>query len=109
METLDGRGGTVPAGQEERIPAMNAPEYRQPGPVFWFGPLAKGGAQSITFTPTYLHGSPAHVTICGRMTPPSQGPLTPEEAARLYKLADDMVENDPYSRALLKEPKALPE
>jgi hypothetical protein len=61
--------------------------------------------------PSYTHGSLGQVVICGRVSPPEQQaqPLyTPQERQRLNKLADDMMANGPYSRALLDEPKVLP-
>ncbi|PDT38158.1 hypothetical protein CO671_01810 [Rhizobium sp. M10] len=92
----------------ERIPVLDAPDYKTNGPASWFGPLPKSGSYTIMFMPRYLHGSPGTVEICGRTTPPGATDFTPQEAVRLNKLADDIMENDPYSKALLEEPKTLP-
>ncbi|NTF65758.1 hypothetical protein [Rhizobium rhizogenes] len=98
-------------GDEQRIPVMDAPEYRTADPASWFGPLPASRAYSIGFMPSFAHDSPDRVVICGRVSPPEQQaqPLyTPQERQRLNKMADDMMANDPDSRALLDEPKVLP-
>lgn len=92
----------------ERIPVLDAPDYKTSGPASWFGPLPQSGSYAIMFMPRYLHGSTGTVEICGRTTPPGATDFTPEEAVRLNKMADEMMENDPYSKALLEEPKTLP-
>lgn len=92
----------------ERIPVMNAPEYKASGPGVWYGPLDKTGAYSITFYPSFTHGSVDSVSICGRVRAPDpMTGITPDDAQRLYKAADEMMATDPYSQALLDEPKAL--
>lgn len=111
MHTLDDAGQPAPAGDEQRIPIMDAPEYRTADPASWFGPLPASRTYSIGFMPSFTHGSLGQVVICGRVSPPEQQaqPLyTPQERQRLNKLADDMMAKDPYSRALMEEPKVLP-
>lgn len=92
----------------ERIPVLDAPEYKTNGPASWFGPLPKTGSYSIVFTPAYLIGTKGTVEICGRTTPPGATDFTPAETAKLNKFADHMMESDPYSRALLEDPKERP-
>ncbi len=70
MHTLDAAGLPVPASDEQRIPVMDAPDFRVPGPVSWFGPLPASRAYTISFMPTAAFGYPGRVTICGRMVPP---------------------------------------
>ncbi|MGY5780300.1 hypothetical protein [Rhizobium sp. LEGMi135b] len=70
MHTLDDRGQPVPAGDEQRIPVMDAPDYRFPGPASWFGPLPTGRTYTISFMPTAAFGYSGRVTICGRMMTP---------------------------------------
>lgn len=92
----------------ERIPMLDAPEVKAKGRGIWYGPVAKTGTYSIMFYPTYTHGSVDNVHICGSMVPPDpETGFTPVEAERLNKAADTMMETDPYSKALLDEPKAL--
>ncbi|KAA6490843.1 hypothetical protein DXT98_01395 [Agrobacterium sp. ICMP 7243] len=109
--TLNEAGQPAPAGDEQRIPIMDAPEYRTADPASWFGPLPASRMYSIGFMPSFTHGSPGQVVICGRVSAPeqqAQSLSTPQERQRLNKMADDMMANDPYSRALLEEPKVLP-
>lgn len=71
MRTLDASGKPVPSAEEMRTPSMDAPVVKGDGPEMWFGPLATGGSQTITFMPRAMFGSTAHVVICGRIHPPS--------------------------------------
>ncbi|MFK0207718.1 hypothetical protein [Agrobacterium sp. NPDC090283] len=99
------RGAYVSVTMDDpaRIPAMDAPEYKTSEPGFWFGPLPKTGSYSIMFMPGYLHGTPGTVLICGRTFAPGSR----EEAAHRNEVVDDIMANDLYSRALLKQPKTL--
>lgn len=112
MSTLDATGQPVPAADEQRIPSMDAPEFKTADPASWFGPLRESRAYSIGFTPSAAFGHPGRVVICGRTSPPEQNTqlqFTPEEGQRLNQMADDMIANDPHTRSLIDEPKVLGE
>ncbi|RFB90336.1 hypothetical protein B5K11_19985 [Rhizobium leguminosarum bv. trifolii] len=70
MNTLDANGLPSPADREERIPAMDAPEFQTAAPGSWFGPLPQSKDYVITFMPRAAFGSLALVTICGRAAVP---------------------------------------
>lgn len=71
MHTLDEAGQPLPASDEQRIPVMDAPDFRVPGPASWFGPLPASRPYTISFMPTAAFGYSGRVTICGRRSPPS--------------------------------------
>lgn len=100
---------SVVMDDSERIPIMDAPEFKTNGPGVWFGPLPESRNYIIEFMPAMLIGSPGMVDICGRTSSPGQNPLglTLQEKDRLNKMADEMMATDPYSNALLEEPKVL--
>ncbi|MFS8047046.1 hypothetical protein [Rhizobium sp. BR 314] len=71
MHTLDEVGQPLPASDEQRVPVMDAPEFRVSGPALWFGPLPASRPYTISFMPTAAFGYSGRVTICGRGFPPS--------------------------------------
>ncbi|MGV1760545.1 hypothetical protein ACQZ6F_27345 [Rhizobium sp. A22-96] len=64
MQTLDDKGQPVPAGHEQRIPVMDAPDHKFPGPASRFGPLPASRSYTISFMLTAAFGYPGRVTIC---------------------------------------------
>lgn len=108
MQSLDATGLLVPAAQEQRVPLMeNSPGHLSESPLhakaYWFGPLPKTGPYTFTFMPRSLIGHPATVLICGRTFAPG----SPEEAAHRNKVTQDEIDNDPYTKSLLENPKTL--
>ncbi len=71
MHTLDEAGQPLPASDEQRVPVMDAPDFRASGPVSWFGPLPASRPYTISFMPTAAFGYSGQVIICGRMVPPA--------------------------------------
>lgn len=95
---------SVTMDNPERIPFMDAPEFKTPDPASWFGPLPESRDYSIGYTPAMLFGTPGTVTICGRTFPPGSA----EEATHVDKVVQDMLENDPNSQDVLNEPRIHP-
>ncbi|WP_105384350.1 hypothetical protein [Neorhizobium alkalisoli] len=92
---------SVTMDNPERIPLMDAPEFKTPDPASWFGPLLESRNYSIGYLPAMLFGTPGTVTICGRTFPPG----STEEAAHVDKVVQDMLDNDPNSQDVLNEPR----
>lgn len=83
---------SVTMDDPERIPVMDAPEFKAPGSLSWFGPLPATRDYSIMYTPAMLIGTPGKVVICGTTLPPASA----EEAARadtaMQRMLDAMEE-----------------
>jgi hypothetical protein len=71
MNSLDDAGRPSAAGEEVRIPVIDAPTYGSAAPGYWFGPLPKSRSYSTSFMPTAAFGSIGKVVICERVSPPS--------------------------------------
>ncbi|WJR67099.1 hypothetical protein QTA58_23455 [Neorhizobium sp. CSC1952] len=87
---------SVTMDDPERIPVMDAPEFRAPGGLSWFGPLPATRDYSIMYTPAMRIGTPAKVVICGTTSPPASA----EEAARADAAMQRMLDT-------LEEPQAV--
>lgn len=74
MVTLGADGFPVPFDQEERTPALDAPEAGGPDHQIWYGPLPATKDYSVMFSPRSAFGSTALVTICGRTGAPAANP-----------------------------------
>ncbi len=70
MQTQGDDRQPVPADEEQRVPNMDAPEYKTPDKAFWFGPLPQSRRYTIGFGPTAAFGYTGRVTICGRTAAP---------------------------------------
>ncbi|WP_037471810.1 hypothetical protein [Sinorhizobium fredii] len=92
---------SVTMDNPERIPIMDAPEFKTRDPASWFGPIPESRDYSIGYMPAMLFGTPGTVTICGRTFPPGSA----EEAAHVDKVVQDMLDNDPNSQDVLNEPR----
>lgn len=92
---------SVTMDDPERIPLMDAPEFKTPDTASWFGPLPVSRDYTIEFMPAMLIGSPGKVVICGRTFRPG----SPEQAAYRDKVIQEMIDNDPNSQDVMNEPR----
>ncbi|WP_142781073.1 hypothetical protein [Agrobacterium sp. T29] len=95
---------SVTMDDPERIPIMDAPEFKSNNKAAWFGPLPESRAYTIVFVPAMLIGTPGNVVICGRTFAPG----SPEEATHRDKVVQDMVDHDPNTQDVLQEPRVHP-